>query len=32
MAPVTVVGLVLGALLPRNQDLFLDQLVVARRA
>jgi SAM-dependent methyltransferase len=31
MAPVTVLGLILGALLPRNGDLFLDQLVVARR-
>lgn len=31
MAPVTVLGLVLGALLPRNGDMFLDQLVVARR-
>ena len=31
MAPVTVLGLVLGAMLPRNADLFLDQLVLARR-
>jgi SAM-dependent methyltransferase len=31
MAPFTVAGLVLGALLPRNTDLFLDQLVLARR-
>jgi hypothetical protein len=31
MAPVTLLGLVLGALLPRNQDLFLDQIVLARK-
>jgi SAM-dependent methyltransferase len=31
MAPVTLLGMVLGALLPRNGDLFLDQMVVARR-
>jgi SAM-dependent methyltransferase len=31
MAPVTLLGLVLGALLPRNHDLFLDQLVLARK-
>lgn len=31
MAPITIAGLILGALLPRNPDLFLDQLVVARR-
>lgn len=31
MFPVTVLGLILGAVLPRNPDLFLDQIVVARR-
>ena len=30
-APLTVLGLVLGALLPRNPDLFLDQLVLAEK-
>lgn len=28
-APVSLLGLVLGACLPKNQDLFLDQLVLA---
>lgn len=31
MAPLSIAGLVLGAVLPRNADLFLDQLVLARR-
>jgi SAM-dependent methyltransferase len=31
MAPLTLLGLVFGALLPRNPDLFLDQLVLARK-
>jgi SAM-dependent methyltransferase len=31
MAPLSLAGLVFGALLPRNADLFLDQLVLARR-
>lgn len=31
LGPVSLVGLILGALLPDNQDLFLDQLVVAER-
>ncbi len=32
MAPVSMLGLLAGWLLPRNPDLFLDQLVVARKA
>lgn len=31
MAPVNVVGLTLGRLLPRNEDLFLDNIVLARK-
>lgn len=31
MAPLTLLGLLFGALLPRNPDLFLDQLVLARK-
>jgi hypothetical protein len=31
MAPLTLLGLVLGALLPRSPDLYLDQLVLARK-
>lgn len=31
MAPLSIAGLALGALLPRNADLFLDQIVLARR-
>lgn len=31
MAPLTLLGLVFGALLPRNPDLFLDQIVLARK-
>jgi len=31
MGPISLLGLVLGALLPDNPDLFLDQLVVAER-
>jgi SAM-dependent methyltransferase len=31
MAPITLVGLFLGAVLPRNSDFFLDQVVLARR-
>jgi SAM-dependent methyltransferase len=31
LAPVSLLGLILGALLPDNPDLFLDQLVVAER-
>jgi SAM-dependent methyltransferase len=31
MAPVTILGLVFGTVLPRNHDLFLDQLVLARK-
>lgn len=31
LAPVSMVGLVLGKLLPGNPDLFLDQLVLAER-
>jgi SAM-dependent methyltransferase len=30
-APVSIVGLIASTLLPRNEDLFLDQLVVAER-
>lgn len=32
LAPVSLLGLLAGALLPRNPDLFLDQLVIAERA
>ena len=32
MAPVSLVGLVAGRLLPGNEDLYLDNVVVARRA
>jgi SAM-dependent methyltransferase len=32
MAPLSVAGLLFGAMLPRNEDLFLDQLVLARRS
>lgn len=31
MAPVSIAGLALGSLLPKNEDLFLDQLVLARK-
>lgn len=31
MAPVSLLGLVLGKVLPKNRDLFLDQAVVAER-
>lgn len=31
MAPLSLLGLLLGAVLPRNADLFLDQLVLARK-
>lgn len=31
MAPVSLLGLVLGKVLPKNSDLFLDQAVVAER-
>ena len=31
LAPVSLLGLILSALLPDNPDLFLDQLVVAER-
>lgn len=31
MAPLTLLGLAAGALLPRNPDLYLDQLVIARK-
>jgi len=31
LGPISLIGLALGALLPKNQDLFLDQLVVAER-
>jgi SAM-dependent methyltransferase len=31
LGPVSLLGLALGALLPRNEDLFLDQLVIAER-
>lgn len=31
MAPLSLLGLVFGALLPRSPDLYLDQLVLARR-
>jgi SAM-dependent methyltransferase len=31
LGPVSLLGLVLGALLPKNEDLYLDQLVVAER-
>ncbi|MDB6092574.1 MAG: methylase [Verrucomicrobia bacterium] len=31
MAPVNVLGLVFGALLPRNPDLYLDNIVLARK-
>lgn len=31
MAPLTLLGLILGTVLPRNPDLFLDQLVLARK-
>lgn len=31
MAPISLIGLALGRLLPQNQDLFLDQGVVAER-
>ncbi len=31
LAPISLVGLVLGACMPKNEDLFLDQLVVAER-
>jgi SAM-dependent methyltransferase len=30
-APLTLLGLILGAVLPRNPDLFLDQLVLAEK-
>ena len=29
MSPMSILGLVAGALLPKNEDLFLDQLVIA---
>ena len=32
LAPFSLIGLVLGALLPKNPDLFLDQLVLAERS
>jgi SAM-dependent methyltransferase len=32
MSPVSLSGLVLGRILPRNEDLFLDQLVLARKS
>jgi SAM-dependent methyltransferase len=31
MAPLTLLGLAAGVLLPRNPDLFLDQIVLARK-
>ncbi|API61215.1 methylase [Tardibacter chloracetimidivorans] len=31
IAPVSALGLVFGALLPKNDDLFLDQLILAKR-
>ncbi len=31
MAPVNLAGIVLGALLPRNADLYLDNIVLARK-
>jgi SAM-dependent methyltransferase len=31
LAPVSLLGLIAGAVLPRNPDLFLDQLVIAER-
>ena len=31
LGPISLLGLVLSALLPKNPDLFLDQLVVAER-
>lgn len=31
MAPLTLLGLAAGALLPRNPDLYLDQIVLARK-
>ena len=31
MAPISIVGLVLGRVLPSNPDLFLDQLVIAEK-
>ncbi len=31
IGPVSLLGLVLGKLLPKNQDLYLDQLVIAER-
>ena len=32
MAPLSLLGLMFGALLPRSPDLYLDQLVLARRS
>jgi SAM-dependent methyltransferase len=31
LSPISILGLVMGACLPRNEDLFLDQLVLAER-
>jgi hypothetical protein len=31
LGPISLLGLALGAVLPRNEDLFLDQLVIAER-
>lgn len=31
LGPISLLGLALGGLLPRNEDLFLDQLVIAER-
>jgi hypothetical protein len=31
MAPISYLGLLFGALLPDNEDLYLDQVVLARK-
>jgi SAM-dependent methyltransferase len=31
MAPVNFVGIILGAILPRNRDLYLDNVILARK-
>ena len=32
MAPINLAGVVLGAVLPGNADLYLDNIVLARKA
>jgi len=31
MAPISLLGVVLGKLLPNNQDLYLDQIIIAKK-